>query len=167
MAYLESGAGDESGDGGCVFCRLHELDDASGLILGRGEHAFLVLNLYPYANGHTMVIPRRHVAGWELLRAEELADLGHLTQVTVRVLQERFGCDGFNLGVNQGRVAGAGIPDHVHKHVVPRWFGDTNFMPVVAQTRVIPEILADTWTKLRPHFDAALAAKPRAPGGPG
>jgi ATP adenylyltransferase len=137
---------------GCVFCRMVEQDvesDPQNYVLHRGRHAFSVLNLYPYNNGHLMVVPYDHLASLELLSAEAQADMMHLVCYSLDVMRRAMSPAGFNVGVNLGRAAGAGIDDHVHIHLVPRWHGDTNFMPVIAETRVIPELLDDTYKTLR------------------
>ncbi|HEX9376552.1 MAG TPA: HIT domain-containing protein [Actinomycetota bacterium] len=150
MAYIQQ-AHDEPE--GCLFCELAAGDDdEAAMVLHRGQRAFAVMNAFPYNPGHVMVAQFRHVGDLELLDPEELLDTGRLIQAAVRALREEMSPHGFNVGMNQGRVAGAGIPDHVHWHVVPRWNGDTNFMPVVGETRVLPESLEDTYRKLRPRF---------------
>jgi ATP adenylyltransferase len=122
------------------------------MILHRGSHAFVLMNAFPYNPGHLMVAPFRHVGDAEQLTGDELLDAGREQQRALAALREEMSPHGFNVGMNLGRVAGAGIPDHVHWHVVPRWNGDTNFMPVVGETRVLPESLEDTFRKLRPRF---------------
>ena len=134
---------------GCIFCRLPGQDDEEGLIIRRGDHAFAVLNRYPYASGHLMVGPYRHVAGPGDLDDDERSEMWSLLALGEEASRRAFSPDGFNIGANLGRVAGAGVPGHLHLHLVPRWAGDTNFMSVVGGTRVIPEDLADTWTRLR------------------
>jgi ATP adenylyltransferase len=137
----------------CLFCALPAKgDDEAAMILHRGERAFVTMNAFPYNPGHVMVAPFRHVGDLEQLQDDELLDTGRLLQAAVRALREEMSPDGYNLGMNLGRVAGAGIPDHLHWHVVPRWNGDTNFMPVVGETRVLPESLEDTYRKLRARF---------------
>ncbi len=146
MAYIR-GEGKPSGTGpdeGCPFCRVPGLPDDEGLIVARGEHAFAVLNLYPYNSGHLMVCPFRHVADYAELGGGELIEIATLTQQAMRTLRAVSNAQGFNIGMNQGSIAGAGIAAHLHQHVVPRWGGDTNFMPVVGQTKVLPQLLADT-----------------------
>jgi ATP adenylyltransferase len=137
------------GDEECIFCRLPGQDDEEGLILRRGEHAFAVLNRYPYATGHLMVGPYRHVAGPGDLDDAERSEMWSLLALGEEAARRAISPDGFNIGANLGRVAGAGVPGHLHFHLVPRWSGDTNFMSVVGGTRVIPEDLADTWNRLR------------------
>jgi ATP adenylyltransferase len=155
MEYIQ--AAKEAGDDeGCIFCDLPaEDDDERTKILGRGELAFVILNSFPYNPGHLMVAPFRHVGGFGALEARELAEIDALVARSIRVLDDEMQPHGYNLGMNLGRVAGAGIPDHVHWHVVPRWNGDTNFMPVVGQTHVLPELLEETGARLRPRFEEA------------
>ena len=140
LAYIKSGGG----DGGCPFCDITALDDADALIVARSDVAYAVLNLYPYNPGHLMLVPYRHVADYTDLTAAECAELAVLTQSGLTALREVSGAQGFNVGLNLGSVAGAGIAAHLHQHVVPRWGGDTNFMPVVGHTRVLPQLLAET-----------------------
>lgn len=150
MEYLQ-GAQEEPE--GCIFCDLPAKgDDPVAHILARGETGFAVLNAFPYNPGHVMVAPFRHTGDPEELNAGELLDLARLLQRTIAALREEMAPQGFNVGMNLGRVAGAGIPDHLHWHVVPRWNGDTNFMPVIGQTRVLPELLEETYRKLAPRF---------------
>ena len=140
-------------DGGCIFCAaLEGKDDELTHVLHREDAAFVLLNAFPYNTGHVMVAPARHVGDLSELSAEERGGLMELTSSTIDVVRDAMSPDGFNVGINLGRVAGAGIPGHVHVHVVPRWGGDTNFMPVTGQTKVLPEMLADTAAKLRPGF---------------
>lgn len=150
MEYIRSAAEEAPG---CIFCDLPAAgDDRKAMILARSELAFVVLNKYPYNPGHVMVAPFRHVGDIALVRDEELTDTARLVRESVRAIREAWEPGGFNVGMNLGRVAGAGIPDHVHWHVVPRWDGDTNFMPVVGQTKVLPELLEETYAQLRPRF---------------
>lgn len=145
---------------GCIFCdfpRQGEADDAQNLIVYRGSHSFIILNAFPYSNGHLMVVPFRHTETLESYSDAELLDVMRLTRLSRRLLIAAFKPDGFNLGVNMGRVAGAGIADHLHWHIVPRWNGDTNFMPVLADVRVIPESLSVVFQRLRAELPAALA----------
>lgn len=151
MAYIGSAREEDEPD--CLFCGLAEKgDDEAALILARSERAFVVLNAFPYSAGHLMVAPFRHTGKVEELEDEDLLETGRLLQRAVAALREVANPDGFNLGMNLGQVAGAGVPDHLHWHVVPRWSGDTNFMPVVADAKVIPEALEETYTKLRPRL---------------
>lgn len=128
----------------CPFCNIPSLDDEEGLVVFRGTTAYVVLNLYPYNTGHLMVCPYRHFAMYSEATAEEVAEIGELTQQSMRVIKSVSGAHGFNIGLNQGAVAGAGIAEHLHQHVVPRWSGDTNFMPVIGQTKVLPQLLSET-----------------------
>ncbi len=135
---------------GCIFCDFpKENRDRERLILYRGKHSFIIMNNYPYNPGHIMIAPYRHVGKWEDLNDEELLEIMKLSQLAVKAIKRVMNPDGFNMGVNLGRVAGAGIDDHVHLHIVPRWNGDTNFMPVVADTKVIPESLQEAYDGLR------------------
>jgi ATP adenylyltransferase len=155
MSYIQ---GEGKQTEGCPFCVLPARDpeqDAESLILHRGDHAYVVLNAYPYNPGHLMAVPYRHVAGYDELTVAELHEVTDLCQRAVRILMATTKPTAFNLGLNVGATAGAGIADHIHQHVVPRWSGDTNFMPVVAQTRVLPELLAETYERLAPAFRQA------------
>ena len=143
MAYIR-GEGKPSVGQGCPFCEIPALPDAEGLVVARGELAYAVLNLYPYNSGHLMLVPYRHVAGYDELTTAEAAEVAAMTQHALRALRHATGAQGFNVGMNLGVVGGAGIAAHLHQHVVPRWGGDTNFMPVVGQTRVLPQLLPDT-----------------------
>jgi ATP adenylyltransferase len=142
---------------GCIFCLFPAEDrDRDNLVLGRSAHSFAMLNKFPYNNGHLMVIPRRHVAAMSELPEEEFFDLHRLLQKSIEVLRRAYRPEGFNVGMNLGKVAGAGIADHLHYHVVPRWGGDSNFMPVLAETKVMVEHLASSYDRLRPEFDQIL-----------
>jgi ATP adenylyltransferase len=143
MAYIR-GEGKPTGAHDCPFCLIPQMDDEEGLVVARGEHVFAVLNLYPYNAGHLMLVPYRHVPDYTDLTAAEVAELGEFTQTAMRVVRTVTGAHGFNIGMNQGSVAGAGIADHLHQHAVPRWGGDTNFMPVIGLTRVLPQVLRET-----------------------
>ena len=127
--------------------------EADPLVLHRGSHCYVILNLYPYNNGHLMVVPYKHTDTLTGLDAAELHELAELTQLSEAALREGYRLEGINMGVNLGRVAGAGIVEHIHVHLVPRWLGDTNFMPVIGQTRVLPEVLSATAARLRPIFE--------------
>jgi len=146
MAYLKGEnkpAGPGAGDG-CPFCRVPGLPDADGLTVARGALVYAVLNLYPYNGGHLLVCPYRHVADYTDLDQAETAELASFTKAAMTALRTASGAQGFNIGMNVGGAAGAGIAAHLHQHVVPRWGGDANFMPVIGQTRVLPQLLADT-----------------------
>lgn len=143
--------------GGCPFCELPARGpehDRESLILHRGERAFAILNAYPYNPGHLMAVPYRHVAPFDELEQDELSEMVGLCQRGVRALKATSGPHAFNIGMNVGAIAGAGIADHIHQHVVPRWGGDTNFMPVIGQTKVLPELLEETYDRLAPAFAA-------------
>lgn len=137
----------------CPFCQIPAKDDRTGLIVHRGELAFSVLNLYPYAPGHLLVCPYRHVADYTDLTDAETVEVAVMTQQAMRVVRAASAPHGFNLGLNQGAVAGAGIAAHLHQHVVPRWAGDANFLPVVAQTKALPQLLDDTWQVVSAAWD--------------
>jgi ATP adenylyltransferase len=146
MAYIRGenkpvgpGAGE-----GCPFCLIQEMADEEALIVARGTLVYAVLNLYPYNSGHLMVCPNRHIADYTDLDEPETAELAELTKTAMKVLRAVSGAQGFNIGMNMGGVAGAGIAAHLHQHVVPRWGGDSNFMPVIGQTKVLPQLLAET-----------------------
>ena len=133
---------------GCPFCRAPRLSDAEGLIVARGALVYTVLNLYPYNAGHLLICPYRHVADYTELTPAETTEVATFTQRAMTVIRSVSAPHGFNIGMNMGHVAGAGIAAHLHQHVVPRWGGDTNFMPIVAHTRVLPELLADARSAL-------------------
>ncbi|MFB9902922.1 HIT family protein [Allokutzneria oryzae] len=128
----------------CPFCRVPDLDDVDGLIVARGETVYAVLNLYPYNPGHLLVLPYRHIPDYTDLTPEETVEFAEFTQRAMRVVRAAAAPHGFNIGMNQGTIAGAGIAAHLHQHVVPRWGGDANFMPVVAHTKVLPQLLGET-----------------------
>jgi len=142
MAYIK-GEG-KPADGECPFCTVPTLSDADGLIVARGLTVYAVLNLYPYNSGHLMVVPYRHTADYTDLTAPETAELADYTKRSMTALRDASQAQGFNIGMNMGGVAGAGIAAHLHQHIVPRWGGDANFMPVVARTKVLPQLLGDT-----------------------
>ena len=151
-AFVE-GAADRGADTKCFLCaKSAAQDDRGNLIVYRGERAFVLLNLYPYNNGHTMVAPYVHTGDLATLDGAVACELVQLTQRCVDILQREYRPDAFNVGMNLGRTAGAGVPDHLHVHVVPRWNGDTNFMPVVGDTKVLPETLQQTYDRLEPLF---------------
>jgi ATP adenylyltransferase len=144
LDYVQSGDTSRSDDGGCPFCTIPDLPPDESLVVRREGLAYAVLNLYPYNPGHLLVCPYRHVADYTDLTAEEIDAVARLTQEAMRCIRDVSSPHGFNIGMNQGEVAGAGIAAHLHQHVVPRWGGDTNFMPVVGQTKVLPQLLAET-----------------------
>jgi ATP adenylyltransferase len=148
MAYIKG-----EGKDGCPFCDIPEMKDEDGLIVARGELSYVVLNLYPYNSGHLMVVPYRHVSSYDELTEDETVELASLTQHSLRAIRHASGAQGFNVGMNLGSVAGAGIAAHLHQHIVPRWGGDTNFMPVVGHTKVLPQLLPDTRELLARAWD--------------
>jgi len=138
---------------GCVFCgALSGSNDRKSLVLARRDRAFLILNLYPYAPGHLMAVVNRHVGTLAEAAPDEIAGAVDLVTLAIRILTAEYRAEGFNVGLNQGRVAGAGIADHLHLHIVPRWNGDTNFIPVMGDVRVIPEALEATYDRLKGHL---------------
>ncbi|MBK1788066.1 HIT domain-containing protein [Prauserella sp. ASG 168] len=145
LAYIK-GENKPEGDEpqGCPFCRLVGSDDETALIVARGTNVYAVLNLYPYNPGHLMVVPYRHVADYTELTPAETVEVAEFTQHAMTVVRAVSGAHGFNIGMNQGVIAGAGIAAHLHQHVVPRWGGDANFMPVVGHTKVLPQLLGET-----------------------
>lgn len=157
MAYVTGSDEPDGGYGepsGCPFCRAPVVPDDQSLVVARGERVFAVLNLYPYNPGHLLVCPYRHVADYTDLDRTETGELAEFTQTAMRVVRMVSSAHGFNIGMNQGAVAGAGIAAHLHQHVVPRWGGDTNFMPVIGRSKTLPQLLGDT---------RALLAKAWAP----
>lgn len=149
LTYVTAASGDSAG--ACIFCEA--LGHRDPLVIHRGAHTFVILNLYPYNNGHLMVVPNRHIGRLADATPEELSELMALTRVAEMALTEAYAPHGLNMGLNLGKPAGAGVLDHVHMHVVPRWNGDTNFMSVVGETRVLPEELPVTADRLRPIFE--------------
>lgn len=154
MSYIQSSKQDE----GCVFCLAHAAADSpENLIVARGRLAFVILNRYPYTSGHLMVVPYEHQPNLEALHAETRAELMELAVGATQALAAVYSPQGFNLGMNIGEVAGAGIAAHVHMHIVPRWGGDTNFMSSLADTRVLPEALEDTYRRVKAAWEATHA----------
>jgi ATP adenylyltransferase len=141
MAYIQAGPQPLRDE--CPFCAAPDRSDADGLIVARGRTAFVLLNLFPYNSGHLLVCPYRHIGTYDLATPEEVAEIGALTQTGMRVLREVAHCDGFNLGMNQGAVAGAGVAAHLHQHIVPRWATDANFFPIIAKTKALPQLLGE------------------------
>jgi ATP adenylyltransferase len=157
MRYVGGGTPDSS----CIFCVSPATDDdVAHLILHRGRHAFVIMNLYPYNTGHLMVVPYEHVADLALLSAETRAEMMDLVAWTTTAQRRVLHCAGFNVGLNLGSVAGAGVAEHLHIHVVPRWEGDANFMPILANTMVLPELIPVTYAKLRAELELSLLSKP-------
>ena len=168
LAYIK-GEGKPSGPGedeGCPFDRAPKLSDTEGLIVARGELVYAVLNLYPYNAGHVLICPYRHVADYTDLTAAETAEFSDFTKRAVGALRQASGAQGFNIGMNMGGVAGAGIAGHLHQHVVPRWGGDTNFMPVVAGVKVLPQLLGETREMLADAWPDTVSGVDPAPGQP-
>jgi ATP adenylyltransferase len=148
LAYVKDASKDAEQE--CIFCaKPAQDDDEANLIVHRGERCFVILNRFPYTNGHLMIAPYEHRATLSELDPDTIAEMMSLTQRAMRALEDRYEPHGYNVGFNQGRVAGAGVEHHIHMHVVPRWGGDTNFMPVLADTRVMPQTLSDTYAMLK------------------
>jgi len=141
------------GDSGCIFCNaLNVQNDRDAYILYRGKHSFVIMNIYPYNNGHLMIVPYMHTGEIEELSKDTYAEMFNLVQISVKVLKKVYNPDGFNMGMNIGRVVGAGIKDHVHMHIVPRWNGDTNFLPVLGETKILSIDMNEVNDKLLPIF---------------
>ena len=156
MEYIR---GASSGEPGCVFCEAPRMDDEKALIVYRGRTSYVILNKYPYNSGHLMVVTYRHVPSIEDLSDEELIEVSRLVRLSVKALRDEYKPHGFNIGVNIGEAAGAGIAGHFHIHIVPRWRGDANFMLTVGSTKVMPESLENTYRRLKPVFDR-IAGEP-------
>jgi ATP adenylyltransferase len=151
MSYIEKLS---SSSKECVFCKvIKERDDASNLVLYRSTYSFIILNRYPYNTGHLMIVPYKHTPTPLNLTPDEMKDMFSLLNMSIKALSEEYGPDGFNIGANIGRVAGAGIEEHFHLHVVPRWCGDTNFLPIITETKTLPESLDNTYKRLRKRLD--------------
>jgi ATP adenylyltransferase len=150
MAYI---TGEDRGpDDGCVFCVAPGIPEEDSLVVATGDLVYAVLNLYPYNAGHLLLCPYRHVANYDDLTIEEMAELSAMMQTAIRTLRSVAAAQGFNLGVNQGRIAGAGIEEHLHQHIVPRWGQDSNFFPIIARTKAIPQILGEMRDQLRSEW---------------
>jgi len=152
MAYIDqpAPAKEHSHNGACVFCsKARSEDDSANLVVFKGIHSFVLMNVYPYTNGHVMVAPYDHTANLDDLSVDTLTEIMLLTRRAVDALRISIHPDGYNIGMNLGKVAGAGIADHLHMHIVPRWDGDTNFMPVIAETKILPDSLESSFNKLR------------------
>lgn len=141
MVYVQDHHQPDRSD--CPFCAAQARSDEDALIVARGKTAYVLLNLFPYNTGHMLVCPYRHISQYDEATAEEVAEIGALTQTAMRVAREVLGCDGFNIGMNQGEIAGAGIAAHLHQHIVPRWASDANFFPIIAKTKALPQLLGD------------------------
>jgi ATP adenylyltransferase len=153
LTYIEHGQ--MPGEGECPFCLAPGMTDEQALIVARGTHAYVLLNLYPYNSGHLLVCPYRHVASYDEATADEVNEIASLTQKAMRVLSVTSRTHGFNIGMNQGRIAGAGIADHLHQHIVPRWALDANFFPIIAHTKALPRLLGE----VRAEIAAAWATE--------
>ncbi len=150
MEYIQNNKPEDA----CVFCiALQQPDCLENLIVWRGEHAFVILNRFPYTSGHLMIVPYTHRSSLELLDASTRSEIMELASKAIQVLQQVYGPEGYNLGINIGKVAGAGVAGHVHLHVVPRWGGDTNFMSSLGDTRVLPETLEDTYQRVKDAWE--------------
>jgi ATP adenylyltransferase len=149
MAYIDQ----DSQDGGCIFCRkISETDARDALLLACTGHSLIMLNKYPYNNGHLLLAPKRHEKDLFKLSQDEYDDLNEALRRSIEIVRKSYNPSGVNLGMNLGKCAGAGIEDHLHWHIVPRWEGDTNFMPVINETRVMPQHLLATYDRLKSHF---------------
>lgn len=149
MAYIDDGAKES----GCIFCTKYRQSDLkAALVLAHSRHSVVMMNKYPYNNGHLLIAPKRHENSLANLPPEEYSDLSELLRQAIEITKQVYKPGGVNVGMNLGKCAGAGIEDHLHWHIVPRWEGDTNFMPVVGETRVMPQHLADSYDRLAPHF---------------
>lgn len=159
LSYVKEAArntGGRSDRGECLFCLAPSLRDEEALIAYRGRSAYVILNKYPYNTGHLMIAPYRHVASLEDLSREEAMEVHELLSASIRALRRAFEPHGFNIGANIGEAAGAGVPGHFHIHVVPRWVGDSNFMLIVGKTKIIPQLLSETWGILRRQLSEVL-----------
>lgn len=157
LAYVRGERPDAEAGQGCPFCAAPAAEDAAGLIVHRGERCYVVMNLFPYNPGHVLICPYRHASGYVELTAEETFEFSALTKAAIGALSAASAPHGFNVGMNQGDVAGAGVAAHLHQHVVPRWAGDANFLPIIGQTKALPALLEDVRTQL-------VAAWPTTPG---
>ncbi len=155
MGYIHGSDGRIPGK--CVFCEATSLPDEDNLVVFEGEHCYVVLNLFPYNPGHLLVCPYRHIAQYDEANAEETSEMATLTKESMRLLRVVASAQGFNIGMNQGKVAGAGIEEHLHQHVVPRWGQDSNFFPIIAKTKAMPQLLGDIRDQLRSAWSQAKA----------
>ena len=154
-AYITTAGKNDGEPEGCIFCELPKLDDEAAKIVHRGQHCYIILNSFPYTSGHVMVVPFAHLDELQKLPEAAAKEMMALSQTMEHVLRQVYTPDGINLGMNIGRAAGAGVAGHVHMHVLPRWVGDTNFMTVTGESRVLPEALEETWRRLRTSLLAA------------
>lgn len=139
----------------CPFCEMPKKNDEDALIVKRGKTAYVILNLFPYNTGHVLICPYRHIATYDEATPEEVAEIGYLTQQAMRVLKNILNCHGFNIGMNQGEVAGAGVAAHLHQHIVPRWRADANFFPIIAKTKALPQLLGEVRQKLEDGWETS------------
>jgi ATP adenylyltransferase len=154
MAYIDNGQERRKPDHACVFCAAPGKSDEDGLIVKRGELCYVVMNLYPYNTGHLLICPYRHIATYDLATDAEVLEMAHLTQRAMHVLKYQGGVGGFNIGMNQGEVAGAGIAGHLHQHIVPRWPNDANFLPIIGRTKPMPRLLGEQRAEIAALWDA-------------
>ena len=161
MVYIQNGQ--QPPEHECPFCIAPSMSDEDALIVARGTHAYVLLNLFPYNSGHLLVCPYRHVALYDQASDEEVAEIGSLTQTAMRVIKQVSRNEGFNIGMNQGRIAGAGIADHLHQHIVPRWALDSNFFPIIAKTKALPQLLGDVRQSLADAWPATPSADAATP----
>ncbi len=151
IEYIEK---DKEEEQGCIFCEKPKQNkDRENLILLRSDYSFIIMNRYPYNSGHLMIVPYEHKKDFEMLNNDEIIDINNLIRIAIKVLKDVMKPDAFNIGINLGKSAGAGIDEHLHYHIVPRWNGDTNFMPVIFDTRVVPEALFRTYDKLKEKIE--------------
>jgi ATP adenylyltransferase len=153
MVYIQHGQ--QPGKDDCPFCVAPTMSDEDALIVARGKYAYALLNLFPYNSGHLLVCPYRHIAMYDEATPEEVAEIGSITQTAMRVIREVSKNDGFNLGMNQGAIAGAGIAAHLHQHIVPRWAQDANFLPIIAKTKALPQLLGEVRTAIANAWPSA------------
>jgi len=153
-AYIAAAAKTDGKSGECIFCELPKASDADAKIVFRGEHCYIILNSFPYTSGHVMVVPFMHTDQLQKLPEAVAREMMSLSQKMEGVLRQVYTPDGINLGMNLGRAAGAGVAGHIHMHILPRWVGDTNFMTTVAESRVLPESLEETWRKIKSKLDS-------------
>ena len=161
MVYIQHGQQPAEED--CPFCVAPRMTDEKALIVARGTHAYVLLNLFPYNSGHLLVCPYRHVAGYDEATTEEVAEIASLTQTAMSVIKQVSSNQGFNIGMNQGRIAGAGIADHLHQHIVPRWALDSNFFPIIAKTKALPQLLGDVRQSIADAWPTDASADRPAP----
>lgn len=154
MAYIDDGPERRKPERECAFCAAPKKSDEDGLIVKRGESCYVVMNLYPYNTGHLLICPYRHIATYDLATDAEVMEMAHLTQRAMHVLKYQAGVGGFNIGMNQGEVAGAGIAGHLHQHIVPRWPNDANFLPIVGRTKPMPRLLGEQRAEIARLWDA-------------